>query len=67
MVGIICLINAYCYPVRAVRNLRYRIYDQAVILFTVVGGNYIQAIADLKESGQVIIQAIPIYICIIHF
>ena len=61
--GIIIFIDGNRDPVRRIGNLRYCIDDQAIVLLPVVGGHYIQAVSDLKQSGQVIFVGCFILLC----
>ena len=63
MMGIILFIDCNCNPVWRIGNLRYCIDDQSVVLLSVIGGHYIQAISDLKQSGQVIFVGCLILLC----
>ena len=55
MVGIIGLVDGDRHPVGGVGDLGDGIDDQAVVLGAIVGGDDVQAIADVEQGGQVIL------------
>ena len=54
MMRVICLIDRYSNSVRSICNLRYCIYDQTIILLSIVGCNHIQPVSDVEKCRQII-------------
>ena len=55
MVRIICLVDGYGDLVRSIGYLSYGIHNQAVVLFTVIGGYHIQTITDVEQSSHIVL------------
>ena len=55
VVGVVGLVDGDSHPVGGVGDLRHGVDDQAVVLGAVIGGDHIQAIADVEQGVQIVL------------
>ena len=55
IVGIVGLVDGHSHPVGFRSELGDRVDDQSVVLLAVVGGDHVQAIADLEQGCHVVL------------
>ena len=55
MVGVVGLVDGDRHPVGGVSDLGHGVDDEAVVLGAVVGGDHIQAVADVEQGGQIVL------------
>ena len=55
MVGIVVLVDGNHDPERIVGKLDDRIYDQAVVLLSVIGSDHVEAVADREEGLHIVL------------
>ena len=63
MMGVVCLVDIYCYTIRIIGQLSNCIYDKSVVAFSVIGGHYIETIADAEKGGHVVFVCKIIIFC----
>ena len=51
MVGVVCLVDSHCDPVRSVGYLRYGVYDQTIVTASIVGGYHIESVTNVEQSA----------------
>ena len=51
MVGVVCLLDGHCDPVRSVGYLRYGVYDQSVVTASIVRGYHIESVTNVEQSA----------------
>lgn len=55
VVGVVCLVDCYGNSVGTACKLRNGVYDKAVILFAVVAGDNVKAVANVEQGGKVVL------------
>ena len=50
MVGVVCLVDGHCDPVRSIGYLRYGVYDQTIVTASIVGGYHIESVTNVEQS-----------------
>ena len=63
MMRVIIFIDGYGNTVRRICHLCHRIDNQSVVLLSIIRGDNIEAIANLKECGQIILIGSLIMLC----